>query len=256
MLSGNKLKEKNWQDVTEEECRPNHWWNKDDEWAFAAIRNCMAYGDIAGSGLDVRCSHNDELVELWQCGDTKLPSIHDTLVKNGWRICTFDEYNCIARKGDTEVTIEGDHDESGYMTTTYIGSKNLPIWSYYDNARSLTSVALEKLAMDYFSEAEKKLSEEVSVGERIAEGGDTFTSTDCEYLTEALEKLRKGCEILKMSQMGVGGIEVMIANIAMHNEGLLGWLWKNSLLEGVAERIECDEKMLSSFIEMFLKEED
>lgn len=73
-----------------------------------------------------------------------------------------------------------------------------------------TTVANATAAVKEMREAFSKLSEERSVCERILEGKDGWTETDCTYLIEGVNKLEQalanGCrEFEKLVELIVGG---------------------------------------------------
>jgi len=249
-MKRSKLKDRNWQDVTEAECRVNHEWDETDEWYTAAVKNCVAYGDPMGGGLDVRCSFNDETVGAWHIeGDTSIGGIHAYLDARGWKSTEWANGRYVAVKGDTEVIIDYEGDDTSYIRTEYMGDGGKPL-SFYEDEEDceLARKRLAEQADSFLSHAEKLLSEEVDIARRIDEGTETFTSTDTEYLGNALDSLRKGMRLKALLSMDTKGLRDAFCKACVEEGGMAELLLAKYFTFERMEELFSDGGFLEAFL--------
>ena len=122
-------KERKWQDVTIEECREHREFDATDEWAVAAIKNAIAYGDVFGNGLDVRCTHINEVLSAWHSSTSK-HSIYAMLEELGWEIAANGTSMFSMQKDNDIAVFDCDGDETTYLEMVYIEPKPS---DFYDN---------------------------------------------------------------------------------------------------------------------------
>lgn len=209
----NDLKSKKWQDVTLEELNSRYegvgfFCELPNPMTFYIARymNACAYG-VHGEGIDVRCSHADEAVEIYyssvHCEDLKRK-----FTSKQWIKVSEDKHNYVYKKGDTKVTLRDDCGSVGYMECDFITDKpdtSFDVCNYYDDDFIDTT---EQLVKDMFINklsrillnASRYINEEGGVAERFMNGKDTFTKEDCVYLLKGKRYLDEAMALLKERQ--------------------------------------------------------
>lgn len=138
-----------WQDVPLVECFRHHDIPLEEgediskRWDIAAIKNAIAFGDIPGGGLDVRCGNteNKEIVSVF-IDFTDIHDVKGVLRTLGWTIETEKSFNVTFRKNDTLASF--DVDETN-VETTYSPNKCVDDFKDSDAAINVSFFLQDKL---------------------------------------------------------------------------------------------------------------
>lgn len=207
----NDLKSKKWQDVTLEELNSQYEMGFSElptplTFHVARYMNSYSYG-VHGDGIDVRCSHADEAVEIYY-SSVYFTRLKEKFISNDWTMRRNDKWNSLFEKGDTRVTLHIDCGEVGYMECDFITDKSDSFYSindYYDvilheENNEIDSGLLNNKVLRCLLEASHYINEESNVAERFLNGNETFTEEDCVRLIKGNKSLNAAIELLKKSQ--------------------------------------------------------